>query len=313
MQWYYIHDGQRFGPVEESELIRLASQGLLTPTDLVWNASMGQEWKPASTVPNLFATPATPQKSGIPGATHNRDLMQMARESLQGQWGLAVGAALLYQIVINGIQFFSGFGTSLALHFSNSSHAHFGSHIGSVIILLIAGPMLFGFNRFFIKVARKDSPDISQLFDGFKYFGKTLGAYLLVCLFMILWSLLLILPAIVAAILIPAISNHSSSAVLLIPILIVVGILGILPIIRAGLSYSQVFYILADNPTTGAYEAIQLSVSMMDGLKWKLFCLGFRFIGWFLLCILTCFIGFLWLYPYMTTSYAHFYDDIRGT
>ena len=121
-----------------------------------------------------------------------------------------------------------------------------------------------------------------------------------------------VLAFVVAAILIPAISNHSSSAVLLIPILIVAGILGILPVIRAGLSYSQVFYILADNPTTGAYEAIQLSVSMMDGQKWKLFCLGFRFIGWFLLCILTCFIGFLWLYPYMTTSYAHFYDDVRG-
>ncbi len=292
MQWYYIHDGQRFGPVEEGDLIRLASQGQLVPTDLVWNASMGQEWKPASTVPDLFATSVVPQKTGIPGATHNRDLMQMARESLQGQWGIAIGAALLYQVILTGIQFVP--------------------YLGTIVILLIAGPMLFGFNRFFIKVARKESPDIGQLFDGFKFFGKSLGAYLLVCLFMILWSLLMVLPAIVAAIAIPAIQSNSANGIFFVPLLIGIFMFGLWPVIRAGLSYSQVFYILSDNPTTGAYEAIQLSVSMMDGLKWKLFCLGFRFIGWSLLALLTCGIGFLWLYPYMMTSYAHFYDDVRG-
>ena len=292
MQWYYIHDGQRFGPVEEGELIRLAGQGQLTPSDLVWNASMGQEWKPAASVPDLFPTPSVPRKNGIPGSTHNRDLMQMARDSLQGQWAIAVGAALLYQVVIAGIQFVP--------------------YLGALVVLLIAGPMLFGFNRFFIQVARKESPDIGRLFDGFKFFGKSLGAYLLVCLFMILWSLLMVVPGIVAAIAIPAMQSSSSNAVLLIPILIVVGILGILPVIRASLAYSQVFYILSDNPSTGAYEAIQISVSMMDGLKWKYFCLGFRFIGWFLLCLLTCFIGFLFLYPYIMTTYAHFYDDVRG-
>ena len=292
MQWFYIHDGQRFGPVEESELLRLASQGQLTPTDLVWNASMGQEWKPASSVPHLFPSSSLPQKSGIPGSTPNRDLMQMARESLQGQWAIAIGATLLYQVVVSGIGFVP--------------------YLGSIVVLLIAGPMLFGFNRFFIKIARKESPDIGQLFDGFKFFGKTLGAYLLICLFMILWSLLLILPAIVAAIAIPAIQSNAANSLFLAPILIGIFLFGLWPVIRASLSYSQVFYILSDHPATGAYEAIQISVSMMDGLKWKLFCMGFRFIGWSLLALLTCGIGFLWLYPYMMTSYAHFYEDVRG-
>ncbi len=292
MQWYYIHDGQRFGPVEEGELIRLASEGQLTPSDLVWNPSMGQEWKPAASVPNLFPMPAVPHKTGIPGSTHNRDLMQLARASLQGQWAIAIGAALLYQVVISGVQFVP--------------------YLGAIVVLLIAGPMLFGFNRFFIQVARKESPDIGRLFDGFKFFGKSLGAYLLMVLFMILWSLLAVLPGIVAAIAIPAMQHSSANAILWIPILIAAGILCILPIIRASLAYSQIFYILSDNPSTGAYEAMELSISMMDGLKWKFFCLGFRFIGWSLLCLLTCGIGFLWLYPYIMTSYAHFYEDIRG-
>ena len=49
----------------------------------------------------------------------------------------------------------------------------------------------------------------------------------------------------------------------------------------------------------------------MDGRKAKLFCLVLRFLGWELLCILTLFIGFLWLVPYMNTTFARFYDDIQ--
>jgi len=46
------------------------------------------------------------------------------------------------------------------------------------------------------------------------------------------------------------------------------------------------------------------------GHRWKLFCLGLRFIGWILLCLLTFGIGLLWLWPYMGVSYARFYDDV---
>jgi uncharacterized membrane protein len=62
----------------------------------------------------------------------------------------------------------------------------------------------------------------------------------------------------------------------------------------------------------GALEAITRSRAMMNGKKWKFFCLNMRFIGWALLCILTCCIGFLWLIPYISTSTARFYDDVRG-
>lgn len=50
---------------------------------------------------------------------------------------------------------------------------------------------------------------------------------------------------------------------------------------------------------------------MMKGNKWKLFCLGWRFFGWMLLCMLTLGIGFLWLVPYIKVSFAQFYDDIK--
>ena len=72
------------------------------------------------------------------------------------------------------------------------------------------------------------------------------------------------------------------------------------------------FYILADDNTIGAMEAINLSKKMMYGYKWKFFGLILRFFGLALLCILTLGIGFLWLIPYINITIAKFYDDIKA-
>jgi uncharacterized membrane protein len=146
-----------------------------------------------------------------------------------------------------------------------------------IILIIGGGPLLLGLTMFFLALSRGKEVRIEQLFKGFRYFGTALAAYLLVIIFTFLWLLLLIVPGIIAAI-----------------------------------SYSQAFYIIADNPEIGAMNAISKSKKMMYGYKWKYFCLGLRFIGWFLLCILTLGIGFLWLTPYVQTSTAKFYDDLKA-
>jgi uncharacterized membrane protein len=50
---------------------------------------------------------------------------------------------------------------------------------------------------------------------------------------------------------------------------------------------------------------------MMAGQKWKYFKLFLFFIGWYLLCILSLGIGFLWLIPYIYATHASFYEDLR--
>jgi len=50
---------------------------------------------------------------------------------------------------------------------------------------------------------------------------------------------------------------------------------------------------------------------MMKGHKWELFVLELSFIGWALLCVLTLFIGYLWLVPYMQMTITKFYEKIR--
>ena len=129
---------------------------------------------------------------------------------------------------------------------------------------------------FSLSISRNGTPKLTQIFEGFNQFGRILVAYLLMILFIMLWSLLLIVPGIIAAI-----------------------------------SYSQTFYILIEDDSIEPLDAIEKSKQLMNGFKWKYFCLCFRFLGWALLCVLTFGIGFLWLAPYMQVSFARFYDDLK--
>lgn len=277
MNWYYVRGGQRVGPVDEEAIRRLISVGELKPNDLVWNENMGKEWKEAFLVPGLLASaqqlaspfashsyedvavpaPEVARAAAAPvarGQTPNRELMARARASLNGQWGNAVVACIIYMAVsfaVNLIPF------------------------GGLLGLLIAGPLYVGFSIFFLAVIRARG-EVGQVVAGFQRFGPCLGAYLLMVLFILLWTLLLIIPGIIMS-----------------------------------YAYMMTFFVLADDPQVGAREALRRSVEMMRGNKWKLFCLYFRFLGWALLAMLTCGIGFLWLMPYMQTATAHFYEDVK--
>lgn len=190
--------------------------------------------------------------------TENFVLMKQAREALAGKWKLAVGTTFLYLLIGIAVQIIP--------------------EAGWLLSLIIEGPLVFGFIIFSLSLSRGEHSKVDQLFLGFHRFGTSLVAYLLTTLFITLWTLLLIVPGIIAA-----------------------------------LSYSMTFYILADNPSMGAREAIKKSKKMMDGNKWKLFCLGLRFLGWALLTILTLGIGILWLLPYIQVTTAKFYDNLKST
>jgi uncharacterized membrane protein len=189
--------------------------------------------------------------------TPNKELMAQARDSLRGAWGLAVSAVLVYFVTLF-------VGSLLPL-------------VGWIVSSIIGGPMQLGLVIFSLCLARRQDPKVAQVFDGFNRFGASLGAYVLTAIFTFLWSLLLIIPGIIAA-----------------------------------YSYAMTYYIIAEDSSIGPLAAIKKSKEMMQGNKWKLFCLGCRFIGWGLLCMLTLGIGFLWLAPYMAVSVAKFYDDLAG-
>jgi uncharacterized membrane protein len=149
--------------------------------------------------------------------------------------------------------------------------------VGIVAPFVISGPFSLGMAFFTLSISRNDNPKIEQLFLGFEHFGKAFLAYLITTIFVLLLSLLLIIPGIIASI-----------------------------------SYSMTYFIIADDPSISAMDAINKSKKMMDGNKLKFFYLGLRFFGLALLCILTLGIGFFWLIPYMQISIAKFYEDVKN-
>ncbi|NOU48120.1 MAG: DUF975 family protein [Bacteroidales bacterium] len=191
--------------------------------------------------------------------TENVVLMKMAKESLSGQWGLAIGAFIIYFLVVGAIQVPSIFFPATGL-----------------LSLIIAGPMAVGVSYFSLSLSRRQQANVGQIFSGFYNFGNTLGAYLLMVLFVLLWSILLIIPGIIAA-----------------------------------FSYSMTFFIMAEDTSISPMQALDKSKAMMNGYKAKLFRLYLRFLGWALLCVLTLGIGYFWLIPWIQVTFAKFYDDIK--
>ena len=197
--------------------------------------------------------------------TSNEDLMTKALKSLIGNWGIAIGAWFVFFILTD-------FQVGWEWQGDDGGDYKFGLKI---IALLIGGPLSLGYTTLILLISRNQKPNFAILFSGFKRFGISLAAYLLMSIFTILWFLLLIIPGFVAL-----------------------------------LRYSQTFYILSEDENIGSLEAISKSKEMMAGNNWKLFCLYFRFIGWFILCIVT--LGFAGLYvgPYFSQSCTKFYEDL---
>lgn len=94
-------------------------------------------------------------------------------------------------------------------------------------------------------------------------------------------------------------------------------LLFIIPGIIKSYSYSQAYFINYDdyNKTgvePGYMNAITKSRQLMDGHKGKLFLLDLSFIGWHILALITCGIGYLWLTPYIQATKVAFYNDLKN-
>ena len=86
----------------------------------------------------------------------------------------------------------------------------------------------------------------------------------------------------------------------------------VVPGIIMGYTYAMTDYILAEHPDMEAGEVMKASKAMMEGNRWRLFCLQFSFAGWILLCMLTFGIGSLVLRPYQEAARAAFYREISA-
>ncbi len=131
-----------------------------------------------------------------------------------------------------------------------------------------------GFVVFVLRMIRQQQNSLWNLMDSFQNFLKIIGLNILTGIFTALWSLLFIIPGIIAA-----------------------------------YRYRQALYLLLDHPEMGIMECIRESKRLMVGHKAELFILDLSFIGWALLSI----IPFVSVYtlPYTESTYALYYSMLR--
>ncbi|MCL2110456.1 DUF975 family protein [Microgenomates group bacterium] len=189
---------------------------------------------------------------------NRKELKTRARATIKGKIWMVLAITLIVGIGVSLIgQFTYGLGT-----------------------LLVTGSIMISLAVIFLKMVQEDrKPELGDILIGFKgdNFKRGLVAYLLMTVYVMLWSLLLIVPGIIKA-----------------------------------LAYSQVFYILADDDKIDPKEALKKSNKMMEGHKGEFFMLGLSFLGWGLLTAITFGIAAIWVAPYMQATYANYYLYLKG-
>ena len=218
---------------------------------------------------------------------NSSDLRYQARQTLAGKWGIAVLAGFLAAL-LGGLVVGSGAGPNLNLEEEELRHipkvllpyimmlASIGGILG-IVRFIVGGPVKLGYCRFLLKMQDGEDAQVGDLFSRFDRFGDGFCLELLTSLYIMLWSLLFIIPGLVKA-----------------------------------YAYAMAPFILEENPNMTPSEAIKASRELMDGHKFDLFCLHWSFFGWALLSVLTLGIGSLWLNPYMNAATAAFYRSIAG-
>ena len=188
--------------------------------------------------------------------TKNSQLRALALQSLQHKW-IKSAVAIFVALLLNG---------AISML----------PYLSFPLTFLVGLPIAWGLTILFLDTYRGADVQIEKILEGFKDYGRILGTTILVCIYTMLWTLLLIIPGII--------KNYS---------------------------YAMTYYILRDEPNMAYNDAIEKSMAMMDGNKMKLFLLDLSFIGWAILSILTLGIGFFFLYPYFYSARAAFYDDLK--
>ncbi len=243
-----------------------------------------------------------------------------ARASLRGRWGLAVITALLASIL--GLHVGSSLFAAVTVEFDlfhltdrlgsitdpnvwktaiatlsdfcRTTIQHFDSFWQAVrpaliralltwlafalTYFMIGSNIQLGFARLHLSWTDGEQASVGTLFYSFKdLFFRALWLRAMRIVRVWLWSFLLIVPGIIAY-----------------------------------YRYAMASFILAENPHMTASEVLRESARMMEGNKWRLFCLQLSFLGYRLLSLLTLGIAELWVAPYVGQAKAQFYHHVSG-
>ena len=168
-------------------------------------------------------------------------------------------------------------GVSCAISYILGLIPRIGSTISGLLSAFVLTPAFaLSIYNVYLAVANDGDVKASDAFSGFNNFWAAFKVTFMVGLFTFLWSLLFVIPGIIKSI-----------------------------------SYSMSMYILSENPDKPTMDCINESKEMTEGHKMELFVLGLSFIGWILLGTITLGLGFIYVIPYMNTTFANAYKSLK--
>ncbi len=231
---------------------------------------------------------------------NSSDLRQRARDALKGNWFVMVVAGFVASL-LGGVASSSSFsvdvGSSeeitdaeldalmtqlgiteemLMAAFTIIGLLAIVGMVYSVICFIVGSGVSSGYAQLNLDLVDGRSVSVGTVFSRFGDWKTVLVARLLTGLRVFLWSLLFVIPGIIAA-----------------------------------YDYEMVNFVIAEQPYLSASEAMAESKRLMRGNRWRLFCLEISFFGWAFLSALTLGVGNLWLTPYVQASKAAFYRQIK--
>lgn len=220
-----------------------------------------------------------------------------ARKGLTGKWGKAALATLVFSVLTYLISFI----------------LNFVPFVGSLVATVISPVLSFGFLVTMMKLKRDTEISYVGFFsDGFSSFGKVWGVIGWTIVKLIVPVVLVVISIIVLAIGMTMSIAGSSAGIILAVIGGIAYFASLIYAIIKSYLYQLSLYIIVDNETMTAKEAVEESEKLMNGHRWEFFWLQLTFIGWAILAVFTCGIGMLWLMPYIQISTIEFYENLAG-
>lgn len=150
------------------------------------------------------------------------------------------------------------------------------SSAGTILAAFVSGTLVIAYLRMCFKKIGGQKVTVTTFLNGVEHFIPGTLAMLWYMLWTFLWTLLFVIPGIIKSI-----------------------------------EYSQMFYIVAENPKIGVAKAMRMSKILTQGHKADLFVMTLSFLGWVILATIPAFLGFIWLAPYQNVAMANAYLALK--
>lgn len=197
----------------------------------------------------------------------------------------------------------------------------------SAVTNIFAAIMDVGLISYSMRMARHEPCGGRNLFDGFLMLGRVIGTLILQAIYILIWTLLAIIPslAMLGIILLTSASMSDDVLFFFIMIFLLLYIAGLVYGIFVMYRYRLSLFFLVDNPNMGCRQCLRASKDTMKKKVLALVSLDLSFLGWIFLASIIVLVGnslflsvylqnalicilYAWYYPYKYATTTHFYD-----